>query len=73
MPCASYRQGQLCSSGFPMHYPPSSACTGFSCMCCGKPNEVVPACQDENISSRWLNEDGTAKYAQKVGSLLNNT
>lgn len=63
--CQSYRPGQLCADGFPMGYPASSACTGNTCMCCKRPNDVLPACQNESLHPRWLNEDGSPRYASK--------
>ena len=68
MTCSAYRPGQLCTNGFPIGYPASSACTGRCCTSCGKPNEIVPACQDENIHPRWLNEDGSPKFVPRAAA-----
>jgi len=64
-PCQSYRPGQLCREGFPMGYPASSACTGYTCMSCGRPNDRLPACQDEDLHPRWLKDDGSPRFAQQ--------
>jgi len=60
--CKAYRPGKLCANGWPMGYPASSACTGRVCMSCNRPNEILPACQDEDIDPRWLNDDGSPKH-----------
>lgn len=64
-PCTSYVPASICNSGFPLRYPASSACTGHVCMSCGRPNDIVPSCQREDLPSMWLNEDGSPKFAPK--------
>lgn len=68
MTCSAYRPGRLCTNGFPMGYPASSACTGRACRCCGRPNDIAPMCQNEDIPAMWLNEDGSPKHALKEDS-----
>jgi hypothetical protein len=60
-PCSSYRPGRICADGFPLGYPASSACTGRRCGECGRFNDKLPPCQDDDIAPRWLNEDGTPR------------
>lgn len=62
--CSAYRPGKLCANGFPLTYPPSSACTGYVCRVCKEPNKIVPACQEEEIHLRWLSLDGSPKFAE---------
>lgn len=61
--CQFYRPGQLCRAGFPLGYPSSSACTGRACLSCGRPNEITPPCQDEDIDPRWLDDSGKPRFA----------
>lgn len=63
--CKSYTGG-ICKDGFPMNYPPSSACTGNSCRCCGKHNDVIPHCQNEDIRVTWINDDGSPKHYKGI-------
>jgi len=66
-PCQSYIPGRLCRDGFPTGYPASSACTGRTCMSCGRPNDIVPACQREDLDARWLDDAGRPRYANING------
>lgn len=34
-------------------------------MTCGRPNEVMPPCQDEDIDPRWLDDSGKPRYAEQ--------
>lgn len=65
-PCSAYNPAGICKNGFPAQYPASSACTGHVCMCCKKPNDRLPPCQNEDIASMWLNEDGSPKHANNT-------
>ena len=59
-PCQFYVPGSICKAGFPLSL--SSACTGRTCLCCGRPNDILPPCQDEDIDPRWLNDDGSPRH-----------
>lgn len=58
-PCVSYRPGSICADGFPLSR--SAACHGRTCWSCGKPNDIIPPCQDENLGAPWLNEAGAPR------------
>lgn len=61
-PCQSWEQGkQICKDGFMIGYPPSSACTGHVCDCCGRPNDRIPPCMDEDIAPIQIKEDGSPR------------
>lgn len=60
MTCSAYRPGNLCAHGFPLSA--SSACTGSTCRCCGRPNDTLPPCQNEDIPAMWLNADGSPRH-----------
>lgn len=64
--CVSYIAGEICKSGFPFSL--SSACTGSVCHCCGKHNEVLPPCQNEDLSSPWLDETGFPVWLKTKGN-----
>lgn len=70
--CSAYQRGQICKNGFPVGYPASSACTGNTCLCCGRYNDIKPACQNESINLRWLNEDGTPRNVDKGNNSFDN-
>lgn len=64
MQCTSYIPGSICRSGFPMGYPASSACTGSVCGGCGKPNDKLPACQNDDLGKPWIDDSGYPVHAQ---------
>lgn len=66
--CKSYRPGGPCADGFPLTYPASSACTGSTCMCCHRPNDILPPCQREDLGPIWLNEDGSPRFYRPTGT-----
>jgi hypothetical protein len=59
MKCIAFVEGpSLCNNGFPQ----SSICRGDVCTMCGKYSDKIPACQNEDIHSVWIDESGKPKY-----------
>jgi hypothetical protein len=58
--CSAYKPGpNLCANGFPQN----AACMGFKCPSCGRPSDIVPACQREDLGPAWLDESGKPRHA----------
>lgn len=62
--CRSYVPGGICRDGFPLSN--SSACTGRVCTSCGRPNDVLPPCQDERLGAPWIDESGAPRLARHL-------
>ncbi|SPA44650.1 hypothetical protein CBM2629_A150452 [Cupriavidus taiwanensis] len=57
--CSAYEMGSgICRNGFPV----SAVCMGHKCHDCGRYSERAPACQDENINARWIDDAGKPRY-----------
>lgn len=53
--CSSYQIGQqICRDGFPI----SAICMGARCFGCGRHSDKVPACQNEDLGARFLDDRG---------------
>lgn len=63
--CSSFVPGGICKSGFPLSL--SSACNGRTCMCCNRPNDIVPPCQRDDLPQMWLGEDGWPWLLKREG------
>lgn len=63
-PCQSYVPGGICRDGFP--FSSSSACNGNTCHSCGRPNDTIPPCQNEDLGQPWLNEDGSPRHVRRI-------
>lgn len=62
-PCKSYVPGGICRDGFP--FSGVTACSGRVCHACGRPDDKLPPCQNEDIGWHWLDDKGYPRLFRK--------